>query len=240
MRAAERILAALPRRGVGGGSRQSGFSLVELVVGLMLMSLVLTSIYSVFTTLTFACLAQNVAADVQQVTRVGLDYIVREIRMAGLDPLGTAGAGIEEITATGNKLRFSADRCDQPIGGSGSCDNPAPNGTLEDKSERVTYFYDRPNRKLQRCLYEAWDTVLPDGVDAAATCQAIITNVVPNPDGTKLFTFLDGDGAEKTDNSERHLVRTVRISLTVEEPAGWNKAVSRTYATRIRCRNIGL
>jgi len=224
----------------GAAFRQAGFSLVELAVGLALMSLVLTAIYSVFTTLTRSYTAQNAAAGVQQVARVGIDYIAQEIRMAGLDPFGTADAGIEEISTSGNKLRFSSDRCDQPIGGGNSCDNPTPNGSLSDKSERVTYFFDQGTGNLQRCLYEPKDTEMEDGVGAGATCQAIITNVIPSPDGTRLFNFLDENGLEITDNANRGLVRSVRICLTVEEPAGRNRRVSRTYATTVRCRNIGL
>lgn len=35
-------------------------------------------------------------------------------------------------------------------------------------------------------------------------------------------------------------IQTVEISLTVREPAGKDKFISRTYATRVICRNLGI
>ena len=34
-------------------------------------------------------------------------------------------------------------------------------------------------------------------------------------------------------------IHTVEISLTVREPAGKDKIISRTYSTRVICRNLG-
>ena len=226
--------------------RKSGFSLVELMIGLALGALVLLSIFSVFTTLTRSYTVQNVAAEVQQTARVGLDFIARDVRMAGLDPRRSAGAAIEEIAPSGQKLRFSADLCNLPIGSSGSCENPTPNGSTEDKSERVTYIYDPAGGTLRRCLYEDSAAVAPNAVvtvPGRTSCTTFMSNVVPNPDGTPLFEFYDDDSAgpnKITQNEDRSKIRTVRITLTVAEPAGLNRVVNRTYSTRIRCRNIGL
>jgi len=55
---------------------------------------------------------------------------------------------------------------------------------------------------------------------------------VANPDGIPLFTFLDGENNEVTDNLERGRIRTVILTLTVEEPAGIKKTMSRTYSSR--------
>jgi hypothetical protein len=35
-------------------------------------------------------------------------------------------------------------------------------------------------------------------------------------------------------------IQTVKISLTVREPAGKDKFISRTYSTRVICRNLRL
>ena len=51
------------------------------------------------------------------------------------------------------------------------------------------------------------------------------------------FTYYDETGAPTT---EREEIRTVEISMTVQLPAGSGRTVSRTYSTRVRCRNIGL
>ena len=225
---------------------QKGFSLMELVIGLAMATIVLGAIIGVFTTLTRSYTTQNVAADVQQTARVGIDYLAQEVRMAGLNPMGGVGAkaaSIEEIAPNGNKLRFTMDRCDNDTG----CDRPAPDGDLDDNSERVTYFYDQASSALRRCLYEDASAVSPNSVvmvttPKATTCQTIINNVVPNADGSPLFRFLDDDDPPNTitSNGDRNNIRTIVISLTIQESAGRDAPVSRHYTRRIRCRNIGL
>ena len=225
---------------------QNGFSLLELVIGLAMATIVLAAIIGVFTTLTRSYTTQNVAAGVQQTARVGIDYLAQEVRMAGLNPMGGIGANaasIEEIAPSGIKLRFTMDRCDNDTG----CNKPAPDGDLDDNSERVTYFYDQAKSTLRRCLYEDASAVSPNSVvivstPKVTTCQTIIDNVVPNADGSPLFRFLDADNPPNiiTNNVDRNSIRTIVISLTIQESAGRDAPVSRNYTRRVRCRNIGL
>jgi hypothetical protein len=49
------------------------------------------------------------------------------------------------------------------------------------------------------------------------------------------FKYFDRDDEETNILDDIH---TVEISLTVREPAGNNKFISRTYSTRIICRNL--
>jgi prepilin-type N-terminal cleavage/methylation domain-containing protein len=215
---------------------RGGFTLVELLVALGLSGVVLAILVGFFSSMTRTSTVQNAVASAQQVARVGLDFIVQEIRLAGLDPLKSAGAGIEEITAAGDKLRFTLDRCDRPIGGGQSCTTPEPDGDVEDASERITFVVDAGRRELRHCLYEGTDS---------ESCQALIDEVVPNPpgpDGTPipLFTFLNDAGARVTQNDQRADIRTVVVTLTVREPAGPRGTVERTYASRVRLRNLGL
>jgi prepilin-type N-terminal cleavage/methylation domain-containing protein len=51
------------------------------------------------------------------------------------------------------------------------------------------------------------------------------------------FNYLDANGLETHDVDN---IRTVEITLTVEEPAGREGFLSRTYSTRVICRNLGL
>ena len=83
--------------------------------------------------------AQERVSDAQQSLRAALDLMVRDIRMAGYDPMAmthgpTAGIGI--LTATDTRLQFSmdlnADRAD--------------NGGLEN----LTYFYDPVGKRLRQ------------------------------------------------------------------------------------------
>jgi type IV pilus assembly protein PilW len=85
-----------------------GFTLVEVLVVLAIMSIFLPAVFRIFTSINRSYTTQNVASGTQQQLRAALDFMVRDIRMAGLDPLRTAGAGI--ISATATTLQFTADK----------------------------------------------------------------------------------------------------------------------------------
>jgi type II secretory pathway pseudopilin PulG len=213
------------------GVSEDGVTLVEMMVALGLMSLVFGMMVGFFVTLTRSTVFQNSAADAQHTARAGVEYVVHDLRIAGLDPHHTAGAGIEEISPTGTKVRFTTDRCDQPINSSG-CDQPSPDGDLNDQSEEVTYLYDSKRRSLRRCYYESDPN--------RETCANLIDRVVSNPSGIPLFVFLDSDNNIVTENQDRDRIRAVVFTLTIEAPAGMNTPVTRTYSSRVRLRNIGL
>ncbi|MCU0558843.1 MAG: hypothetical protein MUD16_01435 [Desulfobacterales bacterium] len=212
-------------------SGESGFSLAELLVGLGTAMVVLALVVSFFTSLGRSSTAQNAAAAAQQTARAGVDYMVQELRLAGLDPLKEAGAGIELIAADGSRIRFTADRCNLAIGESGSCDHPLADGDVEGKNERVSFAYDSASRTLRRCLYEA---------TLSESWMTLVSGVAPNPGNVPLFTFLDDAGNPVVDNNQRGLIRTVIVTLTVEEPAGRGALVARTFSARVRLRNIGI
>ena len=51
------------------------------------------------------------------------------------------------------------------------------------------------------------------------------------------FKYLDADDQE---TSSLDAIRTVEISLTVKESSGMGQFMSRTFSTRVICRNLGL
>jgi type IV pilus assembly protein PilW len=208
-----------------------GFTLVELLVALGLAAIVFGLIVSFFANMGRSTTTQNAAAAAQQTARAGVDLMAQEFRLAGLDPLKSAGAGIEEISADGTKIRFTSDSCNVGIGDPGTCENPMPDGNVNGKNERVTYLYDAGSRVLRRYLYEG---------TPSESWMPLLDQVEPNPGNVPLFTFLDGKGAQITDNDQRGEIRTVLITLTVQEPAGRSKTVTRTYSSRVRLRNVGL
>ena len=105
-----------------------GFTLVELLVGMAVSLLAMGAIYSTFLSQHKSYLVQDQIAAMQQNLRASMFYMQREIRMAGLDPLGTANAGI--VTANASLITLTEDIGD----GAG---NP-PDGTLQ-TAETITY-----------------------------------------------------------------------------------------------------
>jgi len=128
-----------------------------------MMGIVMGSIYGVFISSNRSYHTQDRVTEAQQSVRVGIDSMVRDIRMAGFDPLGSAGAGID-VTAVTN-LRFTAD-----LDMNGVIDDPdSSDGIDESDLERIAYEYDG-NNLLERVLYEA------NGIDVVDR-QTLIDNV---------------------------------------------------------------
>jgi prepilin-type N-terminal cleavage/methylation domain-containing protein len=187
---------------------KNGFTLIELAVVIAIMSIVLGAIYSVFAATNRSTTNNEVIAEVMQNLRTSIDFMEQDIRMAGLDRFGTANAGIE--AATVNNLRFSADL--------------NMDGVLNDNHERITYFYDAANNRLRQCLWEGtlndWQTVSEN-----------VTNFQ--------FSYLDAD-----DNliafpiADLSIIRSVVVSMRIEQPAGRSGQVERTINKRILCRNL--
>jgi prepilin-type N-terminal cleavage/methylation domain-containing protein len=187
---------------------KNGFTLIELAVVIAIMSIVLGAIYSVFAATNRSTINNEVIAEVMQNLRTSIDFMEQDIRMAGLDRFGTANAGIEAATA--NNLRFSADL--------------NMDGVLNDNHERITYFYDAANNRLRQCLWEGtlndWQTVSEN-----------VTNFQ--------FSYLDAD-----DNliafpiADLSIIRSVVVSMRIEQPAGRSGQVERTINKRILCRNL--
>ena len=65
---------------------KKGFTAIELLVSLAILSIALTSIYSMYMSFIRTCTKEGAKIRVQQSVRSGLDMMIRDIRLAGLDP----------------------------------------------------------------------------------------------------------------------------------------------------------
>jgi len=86
----------------------AGFTLVDILVGLGLASILMAAIVALFATLSRSYTTQNVAAEVQQVVRAGIDEMVMNIRMAGVNPLNIAGVGVKDDYSS-TQIHFTSD-----------------------------------------------------------------------------------------------------------------------------------
>ena len=89
-------------------TRAEGFTMMELLVALGVGAIVLTAIYSSYSGLTRPYTAQNATADMQQVVRAGINFMVEDMIRAGLNPDEEPGFGI--AVAESEIIRFTADR----------------------------------------------------------------------------------------------------------------------------------
>lgn len=89
------------------GWSDQGFTLIELLVGMAMSAIVLTAVMGIFIGLSRSYTTETARATAQQDIRSAMDLMVQDIRLAGLDPLGSAGGGFVETTDTA--VDFIAD-----------------------------------------------------------------------------------------------------------------------------------
>ena len=198
------------------------FTLVEIMIAMAMAGFVIAAVYTIFVSTNRSYHTQDRVADAQQRVRVGIDFMVRDIRLAGLDPLAPAtdpvdgnGAGIKQATAT--KLRFTTD-----LGVNGVIDDG--DGASPVNQERITYEFSA--NTLRRCLYEG---------TGSENWQILIKNVTANPSGQPLFTYLNEAGNPTATLAD---IRTVVIEMTVEGEDVRGEAFTRTLSARVSGRNL--
>lgn len=195
--------------------RASGFTLIEVLVSIALLSIFSAAAMAVLIPLSRSYTTTDVASSAQQVVRMAVEFMANDIRLAGLDPLQQAGAGLQEANAT--SIRFTCDRVNVVAG-----DTEANGGIDNDNFENISYYYEAATNSLNLRLYSG---------APVQTTQAIVNNV------TNLeFRYFDEEGVVTGDLD---LIRSVQISMTVEEDAGSGGTVERSYTTRVLCRNLG-
>ena len=138
---------------------QGGFSLIELLVTILLSSIVMGAIYSVYRVQTRSMKVQENRMEAQEYVRSVLDLMVREIRNAGYKPVtvGTllhptpcddgSNKGIYTASATRFDFRYDIDA-------DGDCAEP---------DERITYDYDTANKNITRAVDGGAAQDLTDG-----------------------------------------------------------------------------
>lgn len=74
-------------------TRHSGFTLVELMITVAIASIFLAAVIQLFISTNQINAVQEQIAGTQQSIRVAMEIMSRDLRMAGLDPVGGNGAG---------------------------------------------------------------------------------------------------------------------------------------------------
>ncbi|MGD9058170.1 MAG: prepilin-type N-terminal cleavage/methylation domain-containing protein [Desulfobacterales bacterium] len=187
--------------------RAAGFTLVEVLVCLALLSILFGTIYRSFSSVNRSYTKENVKAGVQQKARIGIDLMARDIRLAGLDPLAEANAGFISAGTNTTSIQFTADL--------------NYDGDIIDPFENITYNLngDRLEQTSDLGTGISVDTLL-DNVTALT------------------FTYLDASDTALAEPIPVDQIASVLISLTVQRPSGRDDPISRTYTTRVRCRNL--
>jgi len=112
-------------------NKESGFTLVELLIAMTIGLIILAALSSTFLMQRKAYDVQEQIVEMVQNVRAAMDMMTREIRMAGYDPTGSAGSKI--VSTTFNSINFTLDITDD-------ADTGHSDGDTGDSNENITYL----------------------------------------------------------------------------------------------------
>ena len=187
---------------------EHGFTIVEVLVALVIAGVVMGAIFAVYSSQQKSYLKQERLAAMHQNARAAMHHMAREIRMAGCDPTGIAGAGI--LTANESLIRFTEDI-------RGKYDTSPPDGDTGDPNEDITYT-----------LADVDGDGDSDLVRNTGGGRMLVAENIRSLH----FQYLDEDGNITGTLRE---IRFVEISLTAATAD--NESIS-TLTTRVHCRNL--
>jgi type IV pilus assembly protein PilW len=176
---------------------QKGFSLIEVMVAMALSGVVLGLIVATFFSQQKTHVTQDVVVDMQQNLRAALELMGSDLKMAGYDPTGSAGASF--LIADRAELQFQLDR-----NGDGVIDSTAV--VTGDAGEQIRYaltndadrdgIADGPGCDLGRAVNAGSLQALAENIDAVN------------------FVYFDRDGVVlPTPVADRSLISSVQVTI---------------------------
>ena len=198
------------------GRQSQGLSLLELLMALAVGSLVLAGVYGLFVQQQRVYTLQDQRLEMQQNIRLGMDFLVNDIRMAGFDPSGRSGARI--IVATATRLRFTMD----------SDDDDAT--TVDD----IAYELDTVQHELTRNVNSSGRQPVVNNVIGLRFCYMLANDstCVPEPPRTAL-DHIRSVQIELT-------ARTAHPDPSYRHPVSQQHYRTTTLTAIVHMRNLGL
>jgi type IV pilus assembly protein PilW len=180
---------------------KSGFTLIELLMAMVTGIIVLAGIYAAFNSQQKIHTKESQVVDAEQNVRGAAHFMVREIRLAGMDQTGNAGAGFD--IAGPHSIRFTLDFWDGV-----DIDNPG-DGDVDDEGEDITYRFlaagvtdadgiaDAGATQLTRSVYnivsdDFTDDPLAEDIHAVGFAYAFDIDI--DGDGEQEYVDKNGDG----------------------------------------------
>lgn len=165
--------------------QEKGIALVEIIISLAVGVIVVVSVSQFFVHQLNTFTLHEQVAEMHQNGRLGLEIMLKEIKMAGYDPADTANAGI--VTANATSFNFTSD-----LNG---------NGNTNDPDDNVTYnLYDSDSDG---------DMDLGRSTDGGVTPEVVAENL----QGLS-FNYMLSDGSMTTTPADLTDIRRVDVSVT--------------------------
>lgn len=178
----------------------TGLTVLELVVALGVAGLFYTVLYSFYSLHAHALRVQEVKLDLQESSRLAIDFLVRELHFAGARPVqGGTCAGFERLTnAESQRITLQYDY-------RGNSSGSSPDGCPDDPNERVSYVYEPATQLLKRA-------------SGGGAPQPFIGDV---PVGGFLLRYFDRDGTELgslLNADQRAAVHRIVVTVRTSKP----------------------
>jgi hypothetical protein len=185
------------RRSPHSASDPSGLTVVEVIVAMSIAGLFYIALYGFYHFHIGVLKAEEVRLNVRESSRLAIDFMVRELRLAGARPVrGGPCDGFERLTEAEEQTvtiwyDFRGDSASAP-----------PDGCPDDPSEAITYTYDSADLVIKRAT-------------GGGAPQSFINDV---PVDGFLLRYFDRDGNElipSLSEGERAAVHTMIITVQI-------------------------
>ena len=208
-----------------------GFTFTEILVAMIISSMVMGGICSTFYSQQNSYVTQDQRCMMQQNLRSAMYFMEREIRMAGFDPTGGAGAGIQPVSQSSIQITRDLNN----------------NGNTTDADEDIIYVLYDADGDLDNDLGR-------EDVNGGAGNELLAENI-----DALNFVYLDEDGISTTNPSEIRSVQISIVARADRPDRGYQNtkvyqnqvggtvfpATGDNYrrkmlSTEVMCRNLGL
>ena len=166
---------------------KSGFTLIELLMAMVTGIIVLAGIYAAFNSQQKIHTKESQVVDAEQNVRGAAHFMVREIRLAGMDETGMAGAGF--LIAGPDSIRFTLDRNDDE--------------DVADAGEDITYGFLAGADAVVAGIADSGAAAITRGIDRLAEdIHAVGFAYAYDDDGDGELDWFDDDGDTVFDPGE--------------------------------------
>ncbi len=197
------------------GTREGGFTLIELMMAMTIMLLVMSAIMTTFRSQTRSWVAGQEIANMQQNLRAGMYYLERSIRMAGYDPSFVKTFGFRSNLPMPHNDKGATTNS---TGIAFTLDSDGDTNIDTNSNEQVAYRHNPINNELE---------ILD--IDGGGQWVAVAESI-----SAIAFTYLDASNVPTTVLDD---IRSVQITLTAQSSRA-SVTSTRSITSRVRCRNM--
>ena len=169
-------------------SKEHGFTLVELLIGMTIGLIVLGALVSTLVIQNKSYAVQEQVTEMTQNARAAMDMMTHEIQLGGYDP---TNAGFSGIPYNVSQLQILADIDDDAGTGAGD-------GDTNDVNENITYTFDAVNNRITR--------------DTGSGAEVFAENI-----DAFTFAYLDANGNSTTTTANIRQIR-ITITAKTDKP----------------------